>query len=280
MRLMNVGERGRERAAMMDQDGVLRDVSQYIRRVGGGSLLPATMDRLRALDPATLPPIGVEARIGPCVLDVPDFLCVGLNYAKHARESGMEPPAQPIIFSKASSALAGPDDDLILPRHAIKADWEVELGVVIGTEAYQLSEATALDHVAGYCLVNDISERSWQLETAGHWIVGKSGPGFGPVGPWLLSAEEVADPQDIDLWTDLNGERMQASNTSDMIFGVVEILVWLSRHMVLRPGTVIATGTPEGVGMGFRPQRFLRDGDQLRLGAAGLGEQGQRVIQA
>ncbi|WP_316015173.1 fumarylacetoacetate hydrolase family protein [Roseobacter sp. HKCCA0434] len=277
MKLLNVGEPGAERAAMLDADGGLRDLGGYLDRVDAAALRAGALDRLGAVDPGTLPMVAEGTRIAPCVLDVPTFFCIGLNYAAHAAEAGATPPAEPIVFSKAISALAGPNDDLILPEHAQKADWEVELGVVIGTRAWQVSEADALSHVAGYCTVNDISERAWQIEGTGQWIKGKSAPGFGPIGPWLVTADEVADPGDLDLSLSLNGEVRQNSNTSDLIFSVPQIIAHLSRHMALMPGDVIATGTPSGVGMGCDPQRFLRRGDVMELEVAGLGRQRQEV---
>ncbi len=274
MKLMNVGASGAERAAVLDGAGRVRDLSGVVPRVDA-ALLAGGLDAVRGVDVESLPLVE-DARVGPCVLGVPTFWCIGLNYAAHAAESGATPPAEPIVFSKAASALAGPEDELVLPASARKADWEVELGVVIGRRAWQVSEAEALAHVAGYCTINDISERAWQIEGTGQWIKGKSGPGFGPIGPWLV-VDEVADPQALDLTLSLNGEVRQASNTSDMIFTVAEIIAHLSRHAVLLPGDVIATGTPEGVGMGAAPQRFLRDGDVMELEVAGLGRQRQLV---
>ncbi|QPH52457.1 fumarylacetoacetate hydrolase family protein [Pontivivens ytuae] len=274
MKLMNVGAPGAERAAVLDSAGRVRDLSGIVERVDA-AFLAGGLDAVRGVDVESLPLVEGE-RVGPCVLGVPTFWCIGLNYAAHAAESGATPPAEPIVFSKAASALAGPEDELVLPASAQKADWEVELGVVIGRRTWQVNEAEALDHVAGYCTINDISERAWQIEGTGQWIKGKSGPGFGPIGPWLV-VDEVADPQELDLTLRLNGEVRQSSNTSDMIFTVAEIIAHLSRHAVLLPGDVIATGTPEGVGMGASPQRFLRDGDVMELEVAGLGRQRQVV---
>jgi len=235
---------------------------------------------LRAIDPATLPLVAEPGRIGACLASVPNFFCIGLNYAKHAAETGAEPPKEPILFSKATSALSGPYDPVVIPRNSEKTDWEVELGVVIGRETSYVSEADALDHVAGYCVINDMSERAFQIERGGQWVKGKSAPTFGPCGPWLVTADEVADPQALRLSLDLNGERVQDSDTSDMIFSVREIVSYMSQFMKLMPGDIIATGTPSGVGMGMKPQRFLRPGDVMELRIDGLGEQRQEAVAA
>lgn len=268
MKLFRFGPHGAEKAGMVAPDGSLRDASALVADVA-----VETMGALRGVDPMGLPALPAGARIGPCLGDVPNFYCIGLNYRQHAAEAGMPAPASPVIFSKATTALAGPFDDLPLPKGAEKADWEVELGVVIGRDAYRVSAAEALDHVAGYCLVNDLSERAFQLEGSGQWIRGKSLPGFGPVGPYLVSADEVPDPQNLRLWLRLNGEMMQESSTADMIFSVAEIIADMSKYMRLRAGDIISTGTPSGVGMGQKPQRFLKDGDVMTLGIDGLGEQ-------
>ena len=278
MKLLRTGPKGHERPCVLDAEGRIRDLSGQVPDFAGAGVSPAALDQVRALDLTSLPIVGPQARIGACVASVPNFLCIGLNYAKHADESGMARPSEPIIFSKSTSALSGPDDDLHLPPGAEKADWEVELGVVIGQRCRNVSEAEALAHVAGYCTVNDLSERHWQAERGGQWIKGKSAPGFGPVGPWLVTADEVPDPQALQLSLDLNGERVQDGETSDMIFGVAEIISYLSGFMDLLPGDLIATGTPAGVGMGMRPQRFLRQGDRLALRVEGLGEQRQSVV--
>ena len=280
MKLLRFGPEGQEKTGMLDREGRVRDLSAHAPDLAGqGVSLPA-LEGLRAIDPEALPVVEAPGRIGPCLARVPNFFCIGLNYAKHAAETGATPPPEPILFSKASSALAGPDDPVRLPRGSEKADWEVELGVVIGREALYVSEAEALGCVAGYCVVNDISEREFQIERKGQWIKGKSAPGFGPVGPWLMTADEVADPQALALGLSLNGEVMQNSTTADMIFSVAEIISAMSHYMRLQPGDIIATGTPEGVGMGRDPQRFLRAGDVMELTVEGLGTQRQEVLAA
>lgn len=277
MQLFNFGQPGEERAGIVDADGTRRDASAHVPRIDAAALTSGALDAVRTLDLSLLPRVPEGTRLGPCILNPPTFYCIGLNYAAHADEAGMPHPAEPLVFSKSASALAGPDDDLILPPDALKADWEVELGVVIGTRGWQVEEADALDLVAGYCVINDLSERAWQLEGTGQWIKGKSAPGFGPIGPFLVTAEEVPDPHALDLWLDLNGTRVQASNTADLIFDIPQIIAHMSRRMVLLPGDVIATGTPSGVGMGLKPQRYLRDGDVMELGVQGLGTQRQVV---
>jgi 2,4-diketo-3-deoxy-L-fuconate hydrolase len=279
MKFLRWGPKGAERPGVLDADGGIRDLSEIVPDLGPDIFAPAVFDRLRGLDPASLPAAAdASPRIGSCVSHTPNFFCIGLNYSKHAEESGMPRPAEPVLFSKASSALSGPNDPITLPPGANKGDWEVELGVVIGREASYIKESAALNHVAGYCLINDVSERAYQLEGTGQWIKGKSAPGFGPTGPWLVTTDEIADPQTLDLWLDLNGERKQAGDTSDMIFSVAEIIAYMSRHMLLQPGDIIATGTPHGVGMGLKPQRFLRPGDVVELGIDGLGTQRQQVV--
>ncbi|MEL6317446.1 MAG: fumarylacetoacetate hydrolase family protein [Pseudomonadota bacterium] len=278
MKLMRVGPMGTERPAALDTTGVIRDLSGVMPDIGGPTVALEELERLRAVDLSTLPEIASSERIGACLSDVPNFHAVGLNYARHAAESGMEPPREPVLFSKATSCLSGPNDQIVIPKGSEKTDWEVELGVVIGREASYVSEADALSYVAGYCVVNDVSERAFQLESTGQWVKGKSAPSFGPTGPWLVTADEVPDPQALPLFLELNGERKQDSTTADMIFSVAEIISYMSRFMTLRVGDLICTGTPEGVGMGLRPQRYLRSGDQLKLGVKGLGEQHQEVV--
>jgi len=280
MKLLRYGPAGAEKTGMLDAAGQVRDLSAHVPDLAGDAVSPAALDALRALDPETLPLVQTPGRYGPCLARVPNFYCIGLNYARHAAETGSKPPPEPILFSKASSALSGPDDPVIVPRGSVKTDWEVELGVVIGREALYVTEAEALDHVAGYCVVNDVSEREFQIERKGQWIKGKSAPGFGPVGPWLVTADEVPDPQALALSLSLNGETMQSSGTHDMIFSVAEIISYMSRFMRLLPGDIIATGTPEGVGMGRDPQRFLRPGDAMELTVEGLGTQRQEVVAA
>ncbi len=280
MKLLRYGSVGQERAGLLDADGNVRDLSHYVEDLGGASVSIEALDALRDLDPAGLPLINEPGRIAGCLSHVPNFFAIGLNYKKHAAEIGSEPPKEPIIFSKATSSLSGPFDSLILPRTSEKSDWEVELGVVIGRTALYVSEDDALDYVSGYCVVNDVSERAFQLEHGGQWIKGKSAPGFGPTGPWLVSADEVGDPQNLSLSTTVNGETMQSSSTSDMIFSVAEIVAYMSRFMELQPGDLICTGTPSGVGLGMSPQRFLKPGDVMEVEVEGLGKQRQEVVAA
>lgn len=277
MKLVRYGALGAEKPGMIDQDGALRDLSGHLHDIEPSTLTKESLSALRALDPGNLPLVDGQPRYGACVNAVPNFYCVGLNYVNHAKESGMAPPAEPILFSKATSAIQGPNDDVIIPKGSVKSDWEVELGVVIGAVTEHVSEAEALDCVAGYCLINDVSERSFQIERGGQWIKGKSAPTFGPIGPWLVTTDEIPDPQVLPLWLKLNGKTVQNSSTSDMIFSVATIVSYMSQFMRLLPGDVIATGTPEGVGMGMKPPRFLVDGDQLELGIEGLGVQNQNV---
>jgi 2-keto-4-pentenoate hydratase/2-oxohepta-3-ene-1,7-dioic acid hydratase in catechol pathway len=277
MKLLRHGPPGHERPGLVDAQGVRRDLSAQIGDIGAADLAPAHLARLRSIDPATLPAIAPGTRLGVPWHGLGKFVCIGLNYRDHAAEAGMALPTEPVIFLKATSALTGPHDPLVLPQGATKGDWEVELGVVIGTRARYVAEADALAHVAGYCVVNDVSERAWQLERGGTWDKGKGADTFGPVGPWLVTADEVPDPQALDLWLDVSGERMQAGNTRTMVFGVARLVSYVSHFMTLEPGDLIATGTPAGVGMGRKPPRFLRAGDTLDLGIAGLGEQSTTV---
>ena len=265
---------------MLDADNVIRDLSGVIDDIAGAALSPAGLARIAALDPSSLPAL-TEARIGPCVATVGKFICVGLNYADHAKETGKAPPDEPILFMKATTAINGPNDPVEIPRTSTKADWEVELGVVIGTRAKYVSEADALDHVAGYCLVNDVSERSFQSERGGQWTKGKSHDTFGPIGPWLVTRDEVPDPQNLGLWLDVDGVRRQTGNTRTMIFSVAHLVSYISQFMTLEPGDIIATGTPPGVGMGIKPDPiFLREGQVMTLGIDGLGTQTQTTIAA
>ena len=277
MKFLRFGDPGAERPGLLDGDGRVRDLGGVVADFAGPTVSTDALSELAAIDPADLPLVEAAGRIGACLAHVPNFFCIGLNYAKHAAEAGQDAPAEPIVFSKAASALAGPDDPVTIPAGSEKTDWEVELGVVIGREAYRVDTAQALAHVAGYCVVNDLSERSYQLDRGGQWIKGKSAPGFGPVGPWLVTADAVPDPQALGLSLRLNGEVVQESTTADMIFSVAEIVSHLSEFMVLQPGDVIATGTPSGVGMGMRPQRFLRPGDVMELTVEGLGTQRQEA---
>jgi 2-keto-4-pentenoate hydratase/2-oxohepta-3-ene-1,7-dioic acid hydratase in catechol pathway len=278
MKLLRYGPAGQEKPGLLDAQGTLRDLSGVIPDLAGDALLPASLDRLRGLDPATLPAVAGTPRIGPCVGRVGKFICIGLNYADHAAESGAAVPKEPIVFMKATSAIIGPDDEVEIPRGSEKTDWEVELGVVIGKPTKYVSEADALSHVAGYCVVNDLSERAFQLEGTGQWVKGKSADTFGPIGPWLVTADEVPDPQALDMWLEVDGKRFQNGSTKTMIFGVAYLVSFLSRFMSLQPGDIITTGTPPGVGMGQKPTPiYLRPGNRMALGVAGLGEQHQTV---
>jgi 2-keto-4-pentenoate hydratase/2-oxohepta-3-ene-1,7-dioic acid hydratase in catechol pathway len=280
MKLLRIGVRGRERPAALDASGRLRDLSAHVDDVGGKALLPASLAALRGIDLATLPVIEGAARIGPCVGAVGKIICVGLNYSDHAAESNMAIPSEPILFLKPTSALNGPDDDVEIPLGAQKTDWEVELGVVIGKPGKYIGAGAALEHVAGYCVVNDLSERAYQLERGGQWDKGKGCDTFAPIGPWLVTADEIPDPQALDLWLDVDGERMQNGNTRTMIFPVQHLVSYISQFMSLQSGDVIATGTPPGVGLGFKPPRYLKAGQAMRVGIAGLGEQRQQTVPA
>ena len=264
---------------MLDSKGGMRDISGIIPDLSGAALQPQSLERLRAIDPSTLPRIEDGVRIAPCVGGVGKFICIGLNYSDHAAESGMAVPAEPILFMKATSAICGPNDGIVIPRGSQKTDWEVELGVIIGSVARYVSEAEALSHVAGYCVINDLSERAFQLEGTGQWVKGKSADTFGPIGPWLVTRDEVPNPQNLDLWLEVDGRTYQRSTTSHMIFGVARLVSYISRFMSLHPGDVISTGTPPGIGMGQKPEPiYLRRGNHVRLGIEGLGEQNQTVI--
>jgi 2-keto-4-pentenoate hydratase/2-oxohepta-3-ene-1,7-dioic acid hydratase in catechol pathway len=275
MKLLRYGPAGAEKPGLLADDGTIRDLSAHVDDIAGDVLTEAGLARLGALDPASLPVVGGTPRIGPCVGRVGKFLCIGLNYSDHAAESGMPIPAEPILFFKATSAIIGPDDDVMIPKGSEKTDWEVELGVVIGTEARYVSEAEALNHVAGYCVVNDLSERAFQMERGGQWTKGKSADTFGPIGPWLVTRDEVPDPQDLHMWLEVDGHRWQDGSTKTMIFGVAHLVSYVSHFMSLQPGDVISTGTPPGVGLGQKPPVYLRPGQEMRLGIAGLGEQRQ-----
>lgn len=280
MKLLRYGPVGAEKPAIVAQDGTVRDLSGVIADFNGEVLSDAGLARLAAIELATLPQVSVD-RIGACVPRPGKFICVGLNYADHAKETGKAPPEEPILFMKATSAVVGPNDDVEIPRGSTKADWEVELGVVIGTRAKYVSEADALNHVAGYCVVNDVSERAFQSERGGQWTKGKSHDTFGPTGPWLVTRDEVSDPQNLALWLDVDGVRRQTGNTNTMIFGVAHLVSYISQFMTLEPGDVIATGTPPGVGMGIKPEPvFLKPGEVMTLGIEGLGEQRQQTVEA
>ena len=278
MKLLRVGEPGRERSAILDSAGVLRDLSAIVSDIDGTSLLPERLAALSNVDLPSLPVIAGSERIGPCVARPLNYICIGLNYADHAKEAGLPLPKEPIVFLKSLSAFSGPNDDVRIPRGSNKTDWEVELGVVIGSLARGVSEAKALDHVAGYCVCNDVSEREFQIERGGTWDKGKGCDTFGPTGPWLVTKDEVPDPQKLDLWLDVDGVRMQSGNTCNMVFSVAEVVSYVSCFITLYPGDVIATGTPPGVGMGRKPEPvYLHPGQTMRLGITGLGEQRQRV---
>ena len=279
MKLLRYGPVGQERPGLLDQNGVIRDLSVHVADIGPDQLSPAALNSLAAIDPATLPAVEGAPRHGPPVAGTRKFIAIGLNFADHAAESGAPVPEEPIVFTKATSCIQGPDDIVMLPRDSVKSDWEVELGVVIGTTARYVEEADALDHVAGYVLVNDLSEREYQLERGGSWDKGKGCDTFGPIGPWLVTRDEVGDVQSLGMWLDVNGKRMQTGNTATMVFDVAALVAYVSRFMTLEPGDIITTGTPPGVGLGMKPQPvYLKPGDTMRLGIDKLGEQQQSVI--
>ena len=278
MKLLRYGIQGMERPGILDPAGKIRDLSGVISDLGGEKLSPESFDRLRQVELQNLPEAPDPVRLGPCVASVGKFVCIGLNYSDHAAESGMAVPAEPVVFMKATSSICGPYDQVEIPRGSIKTDWEVELGVVIGSKAKYVAEQDALKYVAGYCVVNDLSERSFQLEGTGQWVKGKSADTFGPIGPWLVTADEVPDPQDLRLWLEVDGKRFQDGSTKTMVFGVAHLISYLSRFMTLHPGDIISTGTPPGVGRGQKPPLYLRAGNRMRLGVEGLGEQEQVVI--
>ena len=278
MKLLRYGPAGQEKPGLLDRDGRIRDLSGAVRDIDGEALAPASLEGLHRLDPASLPLVPDTPRLGPCVGAVSKIVAIGLNYRLHAQEAGAAIPSEPIFFMKATSSICGPNDDVIIPKSAQKADYEVELGIVIGSLARHVGKADARRHVAGYCVINDVSEREFQIERGGQWTKGKSADTFCPIGPWLVTADEVPDPGKLALWTEVNGERRQNSNTGDLIFGIDEIVSYVSQFMTLLPGDVIPTGTPSGVGMGFKPPKFLKPGDRVRLSVEGLGEQNQRLV--
>ncbi|MFL7961278.1 MULTISPECIES: ureidoglycolate lyase [unclassified Pseudomonas] len=281
MKLLRYGEKGSEKPGLLDRDNQLRDLSGHVPDIAGQVLGADSLAALAALDPRSLPLVAGQPRIGACVGQVGKFICIGLNYADHAAESNMEVPKEPIIFNKWTSAICGPNDDIQIPRGSLKTDWEVELGVVIGKGGRYIDEANAMEHVAGYCVINDVSEREWQLERGGTWDKGKGFDTFGPLGPWLVTRDEIADPHTLDLWLEVDGHRYQNGNTRTLIFSVPQLIAYLSRCMSLQPGDVISTGTPPGVGLGIKPAPvFLRPGQTMRLGIQGLGEQRQVTVQA
>ena len=280
MKLMRVGAPGRERPALKAADGTLRDLAGIVADIAGETLTARGLEALRVIDPGQLPPLPAAMRIGPPVAKVGKMICVGLNFADHAAESGMSIPELPIIFMKATTAIVGANDEIRIPRGSQKTDWEVELGVVIGDPARDVSPAQALEHVAGYLVVHDVSERAFQLEHGGQWVKGKSCDTFGPLGPWLVTRDEIPDPQKLSLWLEVNGHRYQDGSTRTMIFDVAYLVSHISRYMTLMPGDIISTGTPPGVGMGQKPQVFMRPGDVVELGIEGLGRQRQQVVGA
>ena len=278
MKLLRVGAKGAEKPAILAADGTYRDLSGVVPDLSGAALTPEGIAKIRATDATKLPVLDGKSRIGPCVGQVGKFICIGLNYADHAAETGAAIPKEPILFMKATSAIIGPNDDVILPKNTLKPDWEVELGVIIGKEARYIDEKDALSHVAGYCVVNDLSERHFQTERGGQWTKGKSADTFGPIGPWLVTADEVRDPQNLKMWLEVDGHRYQNGSTKTMIFGVAHVVAYISQFMSLQPGDVISTGTPPGVGMGIKPEPiWLKPNQTMRLGIEGLGEQQQRT---
>ena len=278
MKLLRFGPLGTEKPGLLDADGNIRDLSSVVGDIAGDALGDKALEKLRGVDPTSLPLVGGDPRIGACVGQVGKFICIGLNYADHAAEAGMELPEEPVIFFKATSSIMGPNDDVEIPRTSVKSDWEVELGVVIGKHAKYVSVEEALDHVAGYCVVNDLSERDFQLHRSGQWVKGKSCDTFGPIGPWLVTRDEVPDPQDLAMYLEVNGHRYQDGSTRTMHFDVATVVSHLSQFMSLQPGDVISTGTPPGVGMGQTPETYLKPNDKIELGIAGLGVQKQNVV--
>lgn len=278
MKLLRFGPVGAEKPGILDDEGNIRDLSSVIDDVAGSALDDASLEKIRALDISSLPVVSGEQRLGACVGNVGKFICIGLNYADHAAESGLELPEEPVIFFKATSAISGPNDDVEIPRTSVKTDWEVELGVVIGKHTKYVSPEEALDHVAGYCVVNDLSERDFQIHRSGQWVKGKSCDTFGPIGPWLVTRDEIPNPQDLDMYLEVNGNRYQNGSTKTMHFDVATCISHLSQFMSLQPGDVISTGTPPGVGLGMKPEKYLNAGDKMELGIQGLGVQKQNVV--
>ena len=278
MKLLRYGPAGQEKPGLLDADGIIRDLSGVIPDITGATIDAASLSRIAGIDPGSLPAVSGNPRVGPCVGQVPKYVCVGLNYSDHAAETNLPIPSEPILFTKAVSCIVGPDDDVMLPKGSIKGDWEVELGIVIGQKASYVEEAHALDYVAGYCLCNDVSERHFQIERQGQWVKGKSCDTFGPIGPWLVTKDEVPHTDNLDMFCDVSGVRRQTGNTRTMIFKVPLLVSYISQFMTLEAGDVIATGTPPGVGLGMKPPLYLKPGDEMHLGIAGLGEQRQKVV--
>jgi 2,4-didehydro-3-deoxy-L-rhamnonate hydrolase len=278
MKLVRYGRFGKEKPGLIDPAGKLRDLSEVVADIDADTLGPRALARLARVKPESLPAVRGTPRLGACVAKVGNFVAVGLNYADHAAESGQPVPKEPVLFNKAPSCIVGPNDDIVIPKGSEKTDWEAELAIVIGTRASYVSEDEALRHVAGYCVCNDVSEREFQLERSGQWMKGKGCPTFGPLGPWLVTPDEIEDPQKLDIWLDVNGERMQSGSTATMVFGVKTLVSYISQFMILEPGDVITTGTPPGVGLGKKPPHFLKPGDTVSLGIEGLGRQAQQVV--
>jgi 2,4-didehydro-3-deoxy-L-rhamnonate hydrolase len=278
MKLVRYGKVGKERPGLIDGQGKIRDLSEIIDDLGGDFLSPRVLARIAKIKPEALPAVRGNPRLGACIANVGNFIAVGLNYADHAAETGAPIPKEPILFNKAPSCVVGPNDDLIIPKGSVKTDWEVELAIVIGSRASYVGESDALDNVAGYCICHDVSEREFQIERSGQWMKGKGCATFGPIGPWLVTKDEIANPQALSMWLDVNGARMQKGSTATMIFNVRKLVSYISHFMILRPGDVITTGTPPGVGMGMKPPQFLKAGDTVSLGIEGLGQQAQRVV--
>lgn len=278
MKLLRHGPRGQEKPGMLAADGTIRDLSAHVADIGGAAISAAGLASLAAIDPMTLPVVDAETRLGACVAGTGKFICIGLNYADHAAEAGMAVPPEPVIFMKATSAICGPNDPIIIPRNSVKTDWEVELAVIIGSRAKYVSQADAMQHVAGYAVTNDVSERAFQTEHSGQWTKGKSADNFGQLGPWLVTRDEVENPQDLSMWLSVNGKMMQNGSTRTMVYGVAHVVSYLSQFMTLHPGDVISTGTPPGVGLGMKPPTYLKPGDVVELSIQGLGNQRQDVI--
>jgi 2,4-diketo-3-deoxy-L-fuconate hydrolase len=278
MKLVRFGSPGHEKPGLVDSSGQVRDLSAHVSDLSGNALGPDSLARIAGIDPSSLPSIPMGTRLGPCVAGVGNFIAIGLNFADHAAETGAPIPAEPIIFNKAPSCIVGPNDDIMLPRGSLKTDWEVELAIVIGRSASYVGANEALDYVAGYCVCNDVSEREYQLERGGTWTKGKGCPTFGPLGPWLVTQDEISDIQNLGMWLDVNGERMQKGSTKTMIFTARQVVAYVSHFMRLEPGDVITTGTPPGVGLGMKPPRYLKAGDVVSLGIEGLGEQRSKVV--
>lgn len=278
MKLLRYGPRGHEKPGLMDSDGVIRDLSEVVTDISGSTLSDSELKKIEKIDYKSLPEVSEDVRLGPCVAGTGKMICIGLNFSDHAAETGAQVPPEPILFMKATSAICGANDNVIIPRNSVKTDWEVELGVIIGQEARYVEESDALKYVAGYCVINDVSERDFQLERGGQWVKGKSADNFGPLGPWLVTRDEIANPGLLNMWLEVDGRRYQEGSTSTMVFGVAHLVSYISQFMTLHPGDVISTGTPPGVGMGQKPPTYLRPGQKIRLGIEGLGEQVQDVV--